>query len=48
MSGLTLTTVSGYVCGNREPYFGSLVKIAKTLDVSLDWLCGLRDGMEDE
>lgn len=35
--------ISGYLTGKRYPKMERAIKIAKVLDVSLDWLCGLED-----
>lgn len=35
--------LSFYLTGRRRPSIDKAVAIAKALDVSLDWLCGLED-----
>ena len=41
--GVSTATVSSYTAGRMYPSFGLLMTIAKELDISLDWLCGLVD-----
>lgn len=41
--GVSSASVSHYVSGNAYPHFDVLMTIAKELDISLDWLCGLVD-----
>ena len=36
-------TVSAYRCGICYPSLDKAMKIAKVLNVSMDWLCGLED-----
>ena len=48
LSGISLMAVSTYMCGKHEPTVKNLAKMARVLGVSTDWLCGLREEMEDE
>lgn len=41
--GVSSSAVSHYVNGKAYPHFDALMTIAKELDISLDWLCGLVD-----
>lgn len=41
--GITYQAVSQFLSGKAKPTLQTAVKIAKALDVSLDWLCGLVD-----
>lgn len=41
--GVSGSAVSHYVNGKAYPNFDTLMTIAKELDISLDWLCGLVD-----
>lgn len=41
--GLTPATLSRYMNGIHEPDFGSIVKICRYFDVSMDWLAGLTE-----
>ena len=43
MLGVSQNTVSNWERGNRSPDFDMLMKIAETLDVSTDYLLGLKD-----
>ena len=43
MVGIAHTTISGYVTGKSIPNIDVATKIAKAMNVSLDWLCGLED-----
>ncbi len=38
--GITIGTLSGYERNYREPGFRTVIKIAETLDVSIDYLLG--------
>lgn len=42
-TGIATGTISGYRNGRSIPNIEVAALIAKTLDVSLDWLCGLVD-----
>ena len=39
--GITSGQISWYVNGRNKPSYDILIKLAKELDVSLDWLCCL-------
>lgn len=41
--GMTESTVSRYLSGNRSPKIEELVKIAETLECSADYLLGLKE-----
>ncbi|MDE7078730.1 MAG: helix-turn-helix domain-containing protein [Clostridia bacterium] len=41
--GVNQRTISNWERGNRSPDFDMLMKIAETLDVSTDYLLGLKD-----
>ena len=41
MIGVTTANMSNYVRGKSFPPIDTLAEIAKKLDVSLDWLCGI-------
>lgn len=41
--GTNQSTLSAYESGDRMPPYEILVSIAKSFDVSIDWLCGLSD-----
>ncbi|MDE6758881.1 MAG: helix-turn-helix domain-containing protein [Clostridia bacterium] len=43
MLGVSQNTVSNWECDIRKPDFDMLMKIAETLDVSTDYLLGLKD-----
>lgn len=46
---IAATTLNGYVKGNREPDYGTLVRIAEYFEVSTDYLLGvtnIRKGSE--
>ena len=43
--GVARITLTQYERAVNEPNFSMLVKIAKLLNVSLDWLCGRTDKM---
>lgn len=45
--GVARITLTQYERAVNEPNFSMLVKIAKILDVSLDWLAGLSDNKKD-
>ena len=45
--GASPSAMSGYATGKNLPPLDVAAKIAKELDVSLDWLCGLSDNMAD-
>lgn len=40
---VTLQAVSQFMGGHSTPTMATAVRIAKALNVSLDWLCGLED-----
>ena len=40
--GTSRANISNYTRGKAFPPLDTLVEIAKTLDVSLDWLCGMQ------
>lgn len=42
-TGVTRSTLSSYVTGRRAAGLLNVYLIAKELDVSIDWLCGLSD-----
>lgn len=50
MIGVTVTSIGYYINNNAEPSTEKLIKIAKKLNVSLDFLCGLSniDEIKDE
>lgn len=41
-TGIGRANISRYVCNKQMPTVDSLIAICKTLDVSADWLLGLR------
>ena len=41
-TGINNKTLYGYSDGHQAPSMMKLVKIGKALNVSLDWLCGMR------
>ncbi|MBR6705288.1 MAG: helix-turn-helix domain-containing protein [Clostridia bacterium] len=41
-TGIGKKTLYGYLIGDRLPRYESLISIARTLHISLDWLCGMR------
>lgn len=41
--GISMRGYQYYESGHREPNFGTLVLLANTLDVSIDWLLGRDD-----
>lgn len=45
--GASPSAMSGYATGKNLPPLDVAAKIAKELDVSLDWLCGLSDDMSN-
>lgn len=47
MSGVTQEAISKYVNGKRGLHSYSVVMICKALNVSADWLLGLKDGEEE-
>lgn len=46
--GITRTAWSFYLTGARSPSAVSLIKISKTLNVSVDWLLGIDDEREGQ
>lgn len=38
---IAATTLNGYIKGNREPDYGTLIRIAEYFDVSIDYLLGV-------
>lgn len=42
-TGLSPTTVSSYERGDKSPSLNNVALIAKYLDVSIDWLCGIEE-----
>ena len=38
---IAATTLNGYIKGNREPDYGTLIRIAKYFNVSIDYLLGV-------
>ena len=45
-TGIGRANISRYVCNKQMPTVDSLITICKTLDVSADWLLGLRKERE--
>ena len=45
-TGIGRANISRYVCNKQMPTVDSLISICKTLDVSADWLLGLRKERE--
>lgn len=45
-SGIAHPNIWGYMNGRMEPRMEKLIRLAKALGVSLDWLCGLTDERE--
>ena len=43
LSGVTAAAISYYESESRSPSIDKAIAIAKALNVSLDWLCGLSD-----
>lgn len=43
MTGISNSTISTYIRMARTPSIWRVVEIAKVLDVSVDWLCGLTE-----
>lgn len=43
MTGISNSTISTYIRMARTPSIWRVVEIAKALDVSVDWLCGLTE-----
>ena len=41
--GITPATLSAYENGTNQPSFSACYQIATSLDVSLDWLCGIKN-----
>ena len=41
-TGLARKTLYAYRLGDRIPTFDNLITIGKALNISLDWLCGMR------
>ena len=42
--GVTASALSAYEKGQKNPSVNVAIEIASTFKVSLDWLCGLKDG----
>lgn len=42
-TGLDRTMLNKYEHGERQPAMDNLLQMARVLDCSLDWLCGLDD-----
>ncbi len=45
--GTTRTTLSKWECGNSEPGASQLISIAKVFGVSIDYLCGNDEGVDE-
>ncbi len=45
--GASPSALNGYATGKTLPPLEVAIRIAQGLDVSLDWLCGLRDDVSD-
>lgn len=45
-TGIGRANISRYVCNKQMPTVDSLISICKTLNVSADWLLGLRKERE--
>ena len=45
-TGIGRANISRYVCNKQTPTVDSLIAICKTLNVSADWLLGLRKERE--
>lgn len=43
LTGLCRASIYDYLQGNREPTMSGLIRLARGLKVSTDWLCGLVD-----
>ncbi len=43
LASLTPATVSAYEKGQKLPNLSSTAELAKALDVTIDWLCGIQD-----
>ena len=46
-TGIGRANISRYVCNKQMPTVDSLISICKTLNVSADWLLGLRKEREE-
>lgn len=42
-TGLSPTTISSYEKGDKSPSLNNVILIAKYLDFSIDWLCGIEE-----
>lgn len=42
-SGISVTSICHYRIEHRNPTLENAIKIARALNISLDWLCGLRN-----
>lgn len=47
LSGLPTSSISHFIHGKRSPSIESLIKLAKALAVSSDWLLGLDDNQPE-
>ena len=47
-SGISPLSISGYEAATKKPNLSTTYVLARTLNVSVDWLCGLTEGNEQE
>lgn len=48
LSGIPASSISHFIHGKRSPSMETLIKLAKTLSISTDWLLGLDDKQPEE